>query len=509
MKKPLKRILLGTFLILFAFLLKLPNIEAASCRISVSAPSSAVVGQTFKVSVSVPSNAGSWEYTLSYDSSKVRLVSGQLHVVGVKGDSMTNSYTFTALKSGSASFKPVNASILDYASVTECLSGVGSATVSMKTQAEIEASYSKNNNLSALSVEGAELSPAFSSDTLEYTATLPIDTEKAIINATVADKNAAVTGAGEIAVQDGINKVEIVVTAQHGEKKTYVINLTVLELDPIKVKVDGKEYSIVRKKGQIEKVPSGFEETIITIDNQEINAYKSDLAKLTLVGLKDVDGNISLFIYDNKKFTKFNEAQTAALSLIIFNDITAKVPDGFTKENIKINEKEVTAFTFSKKRNSNYYLVYAMDLSNGRKDFYLYDKENGTYQKYYNELTEFKDEQIEIRNYIIIGFLSLLALTIIVSIIKAASSKEKKIEKYQRKINKYKGNFVSEENIDVMDKLKSKEVVVKKIEDHDFVVPKKSRKERAKELEEARKKLDSKKNQIRRVSLEETEDDEM
>ena len=67
---------------------------------------------------------------------------------------------------------------------------------------------------------------------------------------------------------DGLNKVEVVVTAQHGEKKTYVINLTVEELDPINVKVDGKNYTIVRKSGQIEDIPVGFTETKITIEDQ-------------------------------------------------------------------------------------------------------------------------------------------------------------------------------------------------------------------------------------------------
>ena len=161
MKKHSK-ILLSLFLVSLTFLLKLEVVDAASCRIGVSAPTNVVVGKTFNVTVTVSGGApiGSWEYTLGYDSSKVRLNSGQLHIVDYGNGSKKSasySYSFTALKSGTATFKPTNSSVLDYASTNECLSSTGSASVTMKTQAEIEAGYSRNNNLSSLSVEGAEL----------------------------------------------------------------------------------------------------------------------------------------------------------------------------------------------------------------------------------------------------------------------------------------------------------------------------------------------------------------
>ena len=285
MKKNFKKTFLGVFIILFTFLCKITIINAA-CSISVTGPSSAVVGQSFKVSVTVPSNSGSWEYVLSYDSSKVRQTSGPSKVVGVTGDSRTNTYTFTSLTSGTATFKAVNASIYDYNTETECFSGSGTLSVNMKSQAEIEASYSKNNNLASLSVEGGELSPAFNKDTLEYNVTLPVDTTKANILATAEDKTASITGIGEIDVIDGLNKVEVVVTAQHGEKKTYIINITVEELDPIKVTINGKKYTVVRKAGLVDNIPTGFTETKVKIKNQEVIAYKNSLAKITLVALK-------------------------------------------------------------------------------------------------------------------------------------------------------------------------------------------------------------------------------
>ena len=65
----------------------------------------------------------------------------------------------------------------------------GSRTISIITQAQLEASYSKNNNLSTLSISGASLSPEFNKDILEYTAELDPDTTKANVSAEVEDKS--------------------------------------------------------------------------------------------------------------------------------------------------------------------------------------------------------------------------------------------------------------------------------------------------------------------------------
>lgn len=517
MKSIYKKILTGVFILLFAFIFKIPGVGAASCRINVSAPSSVIVGQSFKVTVNVSSNAslGSWEYTLSYDSSKVRLSGGTLHVVDYGNGSKnaaSYSYTFTALTSGTATFKPVNASVLDYTSTNECLTGSSSASVTMKTQAQIEASYSKNNNLASLSVEGAELTPVFNASVTEYSATLPADTTKAVINAAVADKTATVSGTGEKDVVDGLNKLEVVVTAQNGSKKTYVINLTVEELEPISVKVDGKSYTVVRKNGMVQNVPFGFSETKIKIDGQEVTAYKSEVTKLTLVALKDEEGTIKLFIYNGskKEFSAFNEAKGSGTNLLILKNANKEVPEGFVKTTFKYNKVDVDGYKLKDANDGNHYLVYAQNLETGSEDYYLYDKKDNTFQRFFSDLISVKDERIKIMEYIIIGLfvpLAIILLILIIRWIKAAfTSKEKKIKKYQKKINKL-GNKKSEAFFEVEDINVKEEPVVKKIREDDFVVPKKSRKDKAKELEEARKRLERTKPSFRRVSLEDDDDD--
>lgn len=515
MKKLYKKILTGAFILLFAFIFKIDNVRAASCRIGVSAPSSVVVGQSFKVTVTVAGSAsiGSWEYTLSYDSSKVRLNSGTLHVVDYGNGSKSSSsysYSFTALQSGSATFKPVNASVLDYASTNECLSSTGSASVSMKSQSEIEASYSRNNNLSSLSVEGADLSPSFNKNITEYQATLPVDTTKAKIIATAQDSKASITGAGEVDVVDGINKIEIIVTAEHGEKKKYVINLTVQELDPVKVKVDGKTYTVVRKKGQVENIPVGFTETTIKIGDQDVCAYQSEIAKILLVALKDNEGNIKLFIYDKNKnsYTSFMEAKGGEVNLLILNNEKIKTPLDFVKTSFKINDLKIEGYKYRYDKNDNYYLVYAKNLETVDEGFYLYDKKNSTFSRYYKELSDIKDTHTKYVFYVAAALALIFVLIIIFKLLGKFKSNDKKIEKYQRKIDKLKGKIKNEDsNYDYSIDDVDDRPVIKRVEEDEYVMPKKSRKEKLKELEEAKKRLDKNKPKYRRLSLE--DDDEL
>ena len=497
MNKIMKQALQGVFILLFVFLFKINNVNA--CSISVSAPSSAVVGQTFKVSVSVPSNAGSWEYVLSYDSSKVKQVSGPSKVVGVQGDSRTSTYSFTSLTSGTASFKATNASIYDYSSEKECFSGSGTASVSMKTQAEIEASYSKNNDLSSLSVEGAELTPVFNKDTLEYSATLPPDSKVANVSATLADKTASVTGIGQINVEDGLNKIEIVVTAQHGEKKTYIINLTVEELDPIEVTVNGKKYTVVRKTGIVENIPKNFSETKIKIKGQEVVAYKNELAKITLVALKDDKGSIKLFIYKNKKFEQFNEAKSSEINLLILNN-SKKAPFGFTKTRFKYKKEYIKGYRLYNSKDNNY-LVYAKNLETGKNDLYLYNKKDNTFSLLY----EYPFEIIMCLTYIVLALSLVIIFYILTKLSKKLfTSKDNKIKKLERKLSKLKNNLTEEYyDIDDVDERPN----ITKIEEDEYVVPRKSRKEKLKELEEAKKRLNERKNSYKKLSMDDEEDD--
>lgn len=83
---------------------------------------------------------------------------------------------------------------------------------------------SGNNSLSGITVDGFLLSPHFSAAVTEYVVWLPYETQSISVNGTAADEKAAVQviGGDQLAVgQD--NPVQIVCTAENGDKKTYTV----------------------------------------------------------------------------------------------------------------------------------------------------------------------------------------------------------------------------------------------------------------------------------------------
>ena len=106
-----------------------------------------------------------------------------------------------------------------------------------------------------LSVEGYKLSPTFNAEKTEYTVTVPSDVSKVNITATKGEKNQTITGTGTRVLSFGPNIVRVIVTAQNGDARTYVI--TVNREDDRSKDVTLKSLSvsntdITYKKGQTE-----------------------------------------------------------------------------------------------------------------------------------------------------------------------------------------------------------------------------------------------------------------
>ncbi len=417
--------------------------NAASANIGIKTSGKAVVGGQITATVTVSSGSpmGSWQFLVSYDSSKLKLTSGTTSVAdyttsasGVKSKSYT--LKFTALSSGNASINV--GSYLVYA-IDESQMSVSPSNASVKiiTQAELEASYSKDNNLKGLSIEGYELTPAFDKDTLEYSVTVPSTINSVNINAVKNDSSASVEGAGEHSVIEGSNPFEIVVTAQNGSSKTYKLNVIVEDIKPIEVNIGNDKYTVVKRADNLEK-PTGFEETTVTINELEIPAFKSEILGLTLVGIKDESGNISLAIYDNGKYSLYNEL-TSNNNTIYLLDL--KKLDGFIKTTIKINNIDVEVYKFDK--NSKYSLVYGKNVESGEESWYMYDAKENTFQRYNTEQIDSLNKTIENYLYVIYalaGCFGLIALCFIINCIgkKKAKNKRKKQMKLEESNNENK-----------------------------------------------------------------------
>ncbi|MBQ9318946.1 MAG: cadherin-like beta sandwich domain-containing protein [Bacilli bacterium] len=405
------------FIVLFFCL----TISVKAGNLGISANKSVVEGNTIKVSVSISNLAGRFKVTSS----------DQSILAGSAEDWYEDSFTvtFNAKKPGTAT---VTVTAIDAAdSDTEtAFTGSRSVTINVtqkttKQEIDINKKYSSDNYLKELSVEGTELSPEFNKDTLEYNVDLDYNVEKINIIGKANDTKANVKGLGEFNVNEGSNNFEIVVVAENGNERVYKIIANVEDQNPIKVTVNKKEYLVV-KKILPEQIPNNYVETKITINDIETIGYYNAVTSYTLVPLKDEDGNISFYIYDSKKetFKKYRELDFSN-DIILFEQKPENIPEGYKKVDLKINDEEVSAY--QNDTDSNYYLLYGMNIENGSSDWYRFDIEEKTIQKYdsheYDELI--KDKNKFYTTTVVMSSISiLLLLSIIILLFKLRNSKK-------------------------------------------------------------------------------------
>lgn len=466
---------IGYLLITFMMLMfNITSLNASSINFKTSASTSKVViGKTFNVTVKLSSSAilGSWEYVIDYNSSVLSLVSGDRSVVGYgKGNQKTVSYnyTFKAISSGSSNISVKSYSAFDW---DEHVMGTSVSGTSVKviTQAELEASYSKDNNLSSLSIDGFALTPEFNKDVLEYKATLNPNTTSINISGGASDRKASISGLGSHEVTEGENKFEIVVTAENGSTKTYTIIAEVVDPNPIKIKTkDGKELTIV-KRSSIITPPENYEESKITINEVEVPSYVNQTNNLVLIPLKDEKGEISFYVYNDKEnsYTKYSELRTNNLILYILLP-EEETKYGYNKSTIKINDQEITGYVY--KNNSNFAIIYAKDIETGKDGYYMYDKKNNSAISYNGELIEDLNKEIDKYKIVIMALLGESFIFFLIFIILMI----KKIKKNNRK----KEKFFEEEKDD------SKELTKKEKKKAKEAKKQKKNKEKIKEDEE-------------------------
>lgn len=298
---------------------------------------------------------------------------------------------------------------------------------------------SSNNYLSSLTVDGYELDNKFDKETLEYTVEVKEGTEKIKVNAQLADSNGTVTGIGELTVHDGLNTFSIIVTAQNGSKRTYVLKVNVLEYKPIIVKIDNKEYTVVRKRKDLPAISDYFTEKEITIEEEVIEGYYNETLKYDVVGLKDNTGNIKYYIYNKDKYTLYNEQ--------VFNGMVLRILDkelngGYKKTSFSYNNSNIDSYqeveldiiknTYATDNNdikgNNFYLFYAINMESGKEELYQYDSVEKTIQRYNTLVLDmYKEQSNKYYLYLLCSILILGIVIVTFSIIIISINKKRKI----------------------------------------------------------------------------------
>ena len=384
-----KKISIILTVLIFSFILLL-NVKAGS--LSISGNTSVYVGSSTAVTVRFSNIAGPFKIS----SSDPSVLSGGANDYY---DNTTATVYFKALKAGSATITVTPTDTIgDYDTDGAYTGGSRSITINVVNRStggnssnngnsgrnnsvDINKTYSSDNYLKYLDVDNYDITPEFDKDTLEYKLDLDSDVTSINVKATPSDDNANVKGAGEVEVSEGINTINIVVTAENGNERTYKIIVNVEDKNPIKVKIGKKTFTVVKRKSLL-GTKEGYEEKEIEIKGIKIPALYNEATKVTLVGLKDNKGNIKLYSYDSKtgKYSIYNEFKFDIMNLYVHEDLKSN----YKKTKVKINGTEVTAYKIEGV--DDYYLLYATNMNTGYEGYYLYDSKENSVQRYNEEM---------------------------------------------------------------------------------------------------------------------------
>lgn len=423
-----------SFLSLIMFVILPLNAKAGNLSISASTTST-TVGNNVIITVKATNVAG----TISLTSSNGSILSGGTNSAWMENE--TKVFTFKANRAGTVNVTVTPTNMGDFDS-NGAYTASKSVTINVKNKPTIV--LSGDNNLSSLGIEGYELTPEFNKDTLEYSALIAPDTTSINVIATPSHGNANITGNGTREVTDGDNRIEITVTAENGTSKTYVINAKVEEYNPIEVDMDGQKYTVVRKKSLITP-PENYTETSVTINDEEVPAYYSEITKYTLVSLKDSEGKQQFYVYNNGTYKLYKELTFNQVKICLLD--MPSIPELYEKGVFVYNDENINAYKTSP--NSSYSLIYGMNVETGIENYYIYDSNENTIQIYNTEEVNILNQKIEYMIYIIIGLLGFSFVLLIVSLILVfkKSSKKEKIKKDKK--SKIKDDEIKVEKIDV------------------------------------------------------------
>jgi len=223
------------------FLLGHMNVYAGTA--SLQGPNITRAGETLTLNLMVSDDGVTMlSGKLKYDASQVTLLGVEKSIatweMGIQGDNilaedkefnnplqgLTNVMKINFKVNGSVKEgNVINISLENI--VTSTADAGGSDIAKISYSATVAAPLSGENNLSALNVSNATISPAFNAGTTSYTANVPFSVSKLDVTATAKDSKAKVSINSPNLVPNGNTNVTVTVTAENGAAKTYTIKV--------------------------------------------------------------------------------------------------------------------------------------------------------------------------------------------------------------------------------------------------------------------------------------------
>ena len=207
MKRDWKKLLYLIVILLFPTVVFAGSISVSKSNISMKPGG--------KVSFNIKANSAAGRVDISSSDASVATISP--NSVWVDNDSKT--ITVTGKKDGTAVITVKAVDVAGYDG--KVIKSSYRINVTVKTPEKD--TRSTNNNLSSISVEGYELEKKSNTD---YALTVKNTVTNVTINATAEDSKASISGLGNKELKVGNNTFNIVVTAENGSKKTYIVNIT-------------------------------------------------------------------------------------------------------------------------------------------------------------------------------------------------------------------------------------------------------------------------------------------
>lgn len=311
---------------------------SATIRFESSEPN-IVVGDQFTISLTIDTDSllGDFEGNISYDSSMIQFLSGPSCVTG--GDGMlrvqdidassswnTRSYvlTFEAIGVGDCELSLVGSPVaFDY----DTQDPMSISTTSKVIQILAPKTASSNADLASMKISPSSLTPSFDQGVTEYNTIVDATTTRLVISAIAKDSTATVKIEGNQDFVVGNNDVKVVVLAENGSKKEYLIHVVkedaTAQPDTLDTE-DVQEYAIhaslsegatilngiytykvvISEEGIT--IPEGYVKTSIIIDGYTIQVYQlSDNVEddYLLVILENQFGQTNLYRYDRVEKT--------------------------------------------------------------------------------------------------------------------------------------------------------------------------------------------------------------
>lgn len=410
-------------------LILLPQIRSSSAQAAsamiefVQSEETVSVSDTLTVVMTVNSSEGidAIDAYVSYDANMIEFKSGGKYVSGSSGlihvlaeglggtDTMVKfSLQFTAIGAGNCA---VNLSdVAKVKGVTEAMStssnrlsitiqgAAGDNGAGSTLPSSITPSLSSDNKLKSLSISSGALDPKFDPEVTKYNLTVSNDVESLYFSYEASDTDAVVSFEGNEGLKDGKNTVNVVVKAPNKDIKKYVIKVT---------------HETIAETAEREAKENG--ETIGAIAFEVLNK------------------NGKVYIQNQYRFQ------------IVDVEDRELVPAGYAKTSVLLYGVNVTAYTIANDLDSDYLLMYCED-ENGNKDFYQFDRQEKSLQRYTGKLVdrvnasaksdsqsgmtsdkyESNLSQMAIIIAILVAFCVLLLLAIISIVLKQMKSKSRK-----------------------------------------------------------------------------------